>query len=221
VSASIEFLFDYVSPYAYLAWTQIHAIAEEHGRTVVPVPVLFAGLLEAHGTRGPAEVPARRRYLMKDVPRLAFTYGVPVNAPFAHPFNPLLALRASSLPMEPNVRRALVDGLFQAAWVERRRVVDAEVVDEIARAARYGDGASAQAVLPESKERVRAQTDRAIQAGAFGVPTILCDGELFWGCDSLPHLSRHLKGELVLPKDLVERWEHLPADAVRRGQGPR
>lgn len=219
MSAPIEFLFDYVSPYAYLAWTQIHAIAKKHGREVEPVPVLFAGLLEAHGTRGPAEVPARRRYLMKDIPRLAITYGVPVNAPFAHPFNPLLALRVSSLPMEREVRRALVDRLYQAAWVERRRIVDADVVDEIAKEAGYGEGASAKAVLPESKERVRAQTERAVRAGVFGVPTMLCDGELFWGCDSLPHLARHLSGELVIPNELVERWESLPADAVRRGQG--
>lgn len=221
MSAPIEFLFDYVSPYAYLAWTQIHAIAEEHGREVEPVPVLFAGLLEAHGTRGPAEVPARRLYLMKDVPRLAITFQVPVNAPFAHPFNPLLALRVSSLPMQRHVRRALVDGLYRAAWVERRRIVDPEVVDEIARSAGYGEGASEQAVLPEAKERVRAQTARAIEAGVFGVPSMLCDGELFWGCDSLPHLRRHLSGELRIPDDWVTRWQHLPTDAVRKGQGPR
>jgi 2-hydroxychromene-2-carboxylate isomerase len=216
----IQFFFDYVSPYAYLAWTQIHAIAREHGEEVEPVPVLFAGLLEAHGTRGPAEVPARRRYLMKDVPRIAITYGVPVNAPFAHPFNPLLALRVSSLPMPADVRRALVDGLYRATWVERRRVVDADVVDDVARAAGYGDGASASAVTPESKERVRAQTERAIQAGVFGVPTMVADGELFWGCDSLPHLRRHLSGDLRIPDEWVTRWADLPADAVRRGRGP-
>ncbi len=216
MSSPIRFFFDFISPYAYLGWTRIFSIAERFERDVEVTPILFAALLQAHGTRGPAEVPARRRYLMRDVPRLAFSYGVPVNAPFAHPFNPLLALRVASLPMEPDVRRGLVDALFRATWVDRRRVVDADVIDEIAESSGAGPDAAARASLPESKERVRKQTETALALGAFGVPTLIVDEELFWGCDSLPHLERFLAGELVLPKDLLERWADLPAQAVRK-----
>jgi 2-hydroxychromene-2-carboxylate isomerase len=67
--SAIRFCFDFISPYAYLAWTQVHALADRHGRAVEPVPVLFAALLDHHGTVGPAEVPAKRRYLMFDVVR--------------------------------------------------------------------------------------------------------------------------------------------------------
>ena len=52
----VTFYFDYISPYAYLAWTQIHRLAERNGRGVDPVPVLFAALLDANGQKGPAEI---------------------------------------------------------------------------------------------------------------------------------------------------------------------
>src|SRR5262245_43625018 len=96
---SIRFFFDFISPYSYLAWTQLPQLAQRHSCTVQATPVLFAALLDAHGTKGPAEVPARRRYVMKDIARKAHAFGVPIDVPFAHPFNPLLALRIASLPM--------------------------------------------------------------------------------------------------------------------------
>src|ERR1700754_987264 len=92
--------FDFISPYAYLAWTQLPGLAARHGCTIEPIPVLFAALLEHHGTRGPAEVPAKRRYLLVDVAPKARALGVPVGLPPHHPFNPLLALRLASLPLD-------------------------------------------------------------------------------------------------------------------------
>ena len=81
--SALRFHFDFLSPYAYLAWSRVHALAARHGREVEPVPVLFAGLLAAHGTRGPAEVEAKRRYLARDVLRIASAWGVPLSAPRA------------------------------------------------------------------------------------------------------------------------------------------
>lgn len=214
---TVRFLFDYLSPYAYLAWTQIHALAAKHGHEVEPVPVVFGALLGAHGTLGPAEVPARRRYLMKDVTRIAAAFGVPLAPPPAHPFNPLLALRVSSVPLDPTARRALVDRLFAQAWGDGRGVDTEDAVREAIAAC----GLDAEPLLAEAssdaiKARLRAQTDDAIREGVFGVPTMLVDGEMFWGCDSLPHLDRFLGGHDVVPRDLLERWANLPVGVTRK-----
>jgi 2-hydroxychromene-2-carboxylate isomerase len=217
----IRFYFDYVSPYAYLAWTQIHALAGRRGRGVVPVPVVFGAILDARGQRGPAEIPAKRAYLFKDCIRLAHGFGVPLVPPPAHPFNPLLALRASSLPMPEAARRALVDRLFAAVWGGGG---GAEGPEEVARAASAAGLDGAQVVrdagAPEAKALLRQQTDEALAAGAFGVPTVVADGELFWGVDALPHLERFLEGRDPVDADLVARWASLPASAVRRGARP-
>lgn len=85
-SRVIRFYFDYVSPNAYLAWTQLPALAERCGAVVQPVPVLFAGLLEAHRQLGPTEVPAKMRWMWTNVLRKAATIGVALNAPAFHPF---------------------------------------------------------------------------------------------------------------------------------------
>jgi 2-hydroxychromene-2-carboxylate isomerase len=215
----IRFCFDFISPYAYLAWTQIHALAERHGRAVEPVPVLFAALLDHHGTKGPAEVAAKRRYLMFDVVRKARALGVPVGPPKAHPFNPLLALRVASVPMDAAVRRALIDRIYAAVWSgEARDAEDRGVVAELAREVGLdGERVIAEAESTEGKARVRTQTEAAVAEGVFGVPTMLVDGEPFWGVDSLPQLETFLReGKPTIDRDTLARWSALKPSAERK-----
>ncbi|MDQ3037488.1 MAG: 2-hydroxychromene-2-carboxylate isomerase [Myxococcota bacterium] len=213
----IRFLFDFLSPYAYLAWTRLRDLAARHRRTVTPVPVLFAGLLEAHGTRGPAEVEAKRRYLVRDIQRIAHAWGVPLAAPHAIPFRSLTALRLATLPLEPDVRRALVDRVFEAAWARAEDVTDRAVLARIAAEAGAGDDALERAESPENKVALRRATEDAIAAGVFGVPTMLVDGEMFWGCDAVPHLERFLAGERAIDPAILEAFDRVPVGARRPG----
>ena len=203
--APLRFLFDFVSPYSYLAWTQIHRLAERNGREVEPVPIVLGAVLKARNAKGPAEVPHRRVYAARDLGRLAHVYGVPLVPPPVHPFNSLLPLRVASLPAPPAVRRALIDALFASTWVTGEGTTDRAVVARAADAAGLGDEALAEAETDAGKLRLRQQTEEALAAGVFGVPTLFADGEMFFGNDSLPHLERFLRGEQPpLPDDLVE-----------------
>lgn len=218
----IRFHFDFVSPYAYIAWTQIHALAARYGCEVDPVPTLFAALLESGGpgTRGPAEIPAKRIYLFKDTLRTARVLGIPFLPPVSHPFNPLLALRVASLDLSKEERRRVIDTLYAAIWGGGQGADSAEKVAPLLTAAGFdGPALVAAAGTPAIKERLRAQTEAAIQAGVFGVPTQRIGGELFWGYDSFGHLERFLRGQDPLaaePEDLLARWRALPASAQRR-----
>jgi 2-hydroxychromene-2-carboxylate isomerase len=215
----IRFHFDFVSPYSYLAWTQIHVVAERHGREVVPVPVLFAALLDQHGTKGPAEVAAKRRYLMFDLARKARMLGVPIGPPRSHPFNPLLLLRTASVPMDASARRRLIDRLYGAVWSgEAREVEDrATVVALASECGLDGEAVVAAAESPEGKARVRTQTARLVEEGAFGVPWMICDGEPFWGVDSLRELEAFLEGGApTTDAESIARWLALRPSAERR-----
>ena len=212
----VRFYFDFISPYAYLASTQVHALAERANRTVELAPILFAALLDAHGTLGPAEVPAKRIYIFKDVLRSAHVLGVPLSPPPAHPFNPLLALRVASLDLPAPERRRLVDALFQAAWAGGPGITEPDVVAKIATDVGLdGPGLVAAAGAADAKARVKARTDEALRLGAFGVPTLLVDGELFWGLDALSRAERRMRGQDPITPELLSRFRDVPAGSIR------
>lgn len=223
MSSAMSFYFDYVSPNAYLAWTQLPAIAERHGCAIEPVPVLFAGLLEATGQLGPAEVPAKMRWMHKNNLRKAARLGVVINPPAHHPFNPLLALRVSSLPLERAERSALIDALFQAVWTRGLHVSEPEVVERVADEIGLGGAELVAAARHEDcKARVRQQTDDAIARGVFGVPTMAVGDELFWGYDDVPHLELFLAGKDPLDPEEWPKWSSASSkpSAVRGRSRP-
>jgi 2-hydroxychromene-2-carboxylate isomerase len=217
MNKDIRFHFDYISHNAWIAWNQLHGLAKKYQCNVTPVPVLFAGLLQAHGQLGPAEVPPKLSWMLRNTLRKAAQLGIPLNPPASHPFNPLLALRVSSLEMDAGSRMRLVDSLFRAVWVNRFDVTSPAVVAQLA----ADSGLAARDVIAEAaeqsvKERVRQQTDLAIRTGVFGVPTMQVGGELFWGYDDFPHLELHLAGRDPLPPDYATTWSGVRSGAVRR-----
>src|SRR5437764_1336699 len=159
MTSTIRFYFDYESPNAYLAWTQLPKLASRYGFTVEPVPILYAALLDAHGQLGPGEMPAKGLWMGRNMLRKAALLGVPLNPPAFLPFNPLLALRVTILPLEPDQRRAVIAALFEAVWVRGLHVSDAAVVEGVLNELGLpGAALVAQARTPETKSLLRRQT---------------------------------------------------------------
>lgn len=222
MSAPVEFWFDFISPYAYLAWQRVHTIVEARGREVVYRPVLFASVLDHWGQLGPAEIAPKRVHAFKQVSRRAAALGVPMVPPPSHPFNPLLGLRLAGLElsgMPAARRRVLIDTLFDAVWGGGPGIDDPQVVGRLLTDA----GFDAQALLtaaiaPAHKQWLMAQTQAGIDAGVFGVPAMIVDGELFWGEDSLDDMARYLDGEDPLDPAALSQWADLPASATRQAR---
>lgn len=218
MTSIIRFYFDYESPNAYLAWTQLPKLADHYGFTVDPVPILYAALLDAHGQLGPGEQPTKGRWMSKNMLRKALLLGVPLNPPAFLPFNPLLALRMTILPLEDRMRRALIDALFEAVWVRGLHVSDATVAEAVATEIGLpGLSLVAQAQTPEIKSQLRAQTDEAITKGVFGVPSMMVGDELFWGYDDFPYLELFLAGKDPLGAVERQNWNRpVRASSMRR-----
>lgn len=213
----VRFYFDFISPYAWLAWARIGPLAARHDRPLIPVPVLFAGLLDAHGQLGPAEIPAKRRYVFRDVWRKARRLGLDVSPPPAHPFNPLAALRAV-IQLEGEAQRAAIGACFEAVWGGGPGLAEPETVARVLDAAGFdGAGLVAGGRDPAVKARLKQNTVDAIADGIFGVPSMVVDGELFWGTDSLIDLDAHLDGAAGPPPGLDRAWLDLKPAAVRPG----
>jgi 2-hydroxychromene-2-carboxylate isomerase len=200
--AKLYFFFDFISHNAYLAWTEVPALARKHNLALEPVPVLFAALLKAYGQVGPAEVPAKSRWMLWNVLRKARLQGIPIAPPFSHPFNPLLMLRLCCCELPREQRFDLIDRLFRATWAQGRAVHQAEVLHEILlEAGLEADRLMEEAQSDTTKVALRRHFEGALAAGVFGVPSMLASGELFWGYDDLGFLEAHLSGTDPLGTD--------------------
>jgi 2-hydroxychromene-2-carboxylate isomerase len=214
---SIQFYFDYESPNAYLAWTQLPQLARRYGYDVEPIAILYAALLDANGQIGPGEQPTKGRWMFKNILRKAALLGVPLNSPASLPFNPLLALRVTLLASEPKQQQAMITALFEAVWVRGLHVNEPAVVEGVVdELGLPGAALVAQAQSGEIKNRLRAQTDEAIAKGVFGVPSMTVGDELFWGYDDFPYLELVIAGKDPIDPIALQRWDGLRASSMRR-----
>ncbi|MEE2778405.1 MAG: 2-hydroxychromene-2-carboxylate isomerase [Acidobacteriota bacterium] len=215
---TLRFIFDYESPNAYIAWMELPRLEETYGLHLELTPVLYAGLLDAHGSVGPGEISAKGRWMTRDLLRKSARLGVPLNPPPHFPFNPLLALRVSLLDFADETRRCVIQALFEAVWVRELHVSELAIVERVLDeldlpAAELLE----QAQSPEIKTLLRSQTDEVAARGVFGVPAMEVDGEIFWGYDDFPHLELFLAGEDPLdPQRLADWAKPRPASSNRR-----
>jgi 2-hydroxychromene-2-carboxylate isomerase len=185
---NLDFWFDFSSPYAYLASTQIDALAARTGATLRWRPMLVGAVFKEVGQ---VQVPllaaseAKQRHYGLDMARWAAWWDVPFRFPATFPIRSLLPLRTFLAQPDPAFARAV----FHAAWGEGRDITDPDVL--------RGCGASEAALLaaPSMKQALVDQTEAAVAAGVFGAPTCIVDGQwLFWGQDRLDMVEKCLGG---------------------------
>lgn len=202
--------FDFVSPFSYL---QFAGYPELFRRADMALrPVVFAGLLNHWGQKGPAEIAEKRKQTYRYVAWQARKLGIGLRFPPAHPFNPIHALRlAVALGATPEV----VGTIYEFIWKEGRSVAD-EWGGLCARL--KVDDDSALIGAPGIKEQLRNNGEQAIAAGVFGVPTVLVDGEKFWGFDATAMLLEYLANPQLFDTAEMRRIDALPVAAERRRQ---
>jgi 2-hydroxychromene-2-carboxylate isomerase len=209
----VDFWFDPVSPYAYLAFERLPEALVGLSYTVAYRPIVFAALLKAHAHKGPAEIEPKRAWTFRQVHWLAHRAAIPIDTPLRHPFNPIalsrLAWATAAEGTTPS--RFVCEQVLRHVW---RGGADAE--DPARHAALVAqlpprvDPAS-----DANKQRLRDATDAALSRGVFGVPTLGVGDRLFWGFDSLDMVAACLRGDAWFEQAHWER-EGKPRDGVVR-----
>ena len=199
--------FDVISPFAALAVPDIEELCDRHEVTFRPV--LFAGLLKAFGHLGPAEIPAKRTQTYRIAQWIADERGIPFRTPPAHPFNPLALLRLLSV-RELSVADVAV--AFWLVWGEGRNPESPETAAALADAL----GVPLEAANgPQVKDRLRSNTEAAVAAGVYGVPTLAIGDELFWGLDAMPMARAYLADPGLFASGEMARVSNLLMATVR------
>jgi 2-hydroxychromene-2-carboxylate isomerase len=190
-----EFYFDFGSPSAYLAYTQLPKIAAACGAQIIWRPMLLGGVFKATGNQSPVLIEAKGKWMWGDLDRWARRYGVPLARNPHFIINTLTLMRgAAGYQMhEPARFLPYVEAMFRAMWVEPCNLGDLAVV--AATLQRSGFDAAAFAAMvadPAVKAKLIANTEDAVARGVFGAPTVFVGGEMFFGQDRLEFVREAL-----------------------------
>ena len=197
MARTLEFYFDYGSPYSYLADTQVEAIAQRTGATLVRKPMLLGGVFKATGNHSPAELPQKSAWSGFDMPMWARHYGVPFQRNPFFPVNTLALMRGAAAAQIDGSFERYHPAVFKAMWVEGRNLNDIKEVAAVLTAAGLDAGKFGARIQDQDvKDRLKATTDEAVARGVFGAPTCVVDKMMFFGNDRLPFVELALKEEL-------------------------
>jgi 2-hydroxychromene-2-carboxylate isomerase len=212
----ITFYYDPISPYAYLAFAQLPKALEGLSYSVTYTPILFAGLLKTYGQLGPAEIAPKRDWTCRQVLWQAKTLGVDFQMPSSHPFNPLPLLRLAVACGDENgcTNRFVTQQIFEFVWGATEDGVaqdaaDPERLAKLTEALAYKFKQGRESTSDAAKAQLKANTDEALQAGVFGVPSFVADKKVFWGLDSLPMLREYLSGSEWFDAQTANGWESV------------
>lgn len=203
-----DWYFDFISPYSYFALLRFDELRDQldiHYR-----PTLLAGLLEHWGHKGPAEISAKRTWTYRACTWWAMQQGIPFRFPAAHPFNPLPYLR---LAIAADNSPSAVKRIFEALWTTGADPSDERLVTQLAQALNVKTSRLSE---PDVKDALRRETEQAAARGVFGVPTLIVEGELFWGEDAMDFVKAYIADPGILASDEMKRVSSLPVGASRK-----
>jgi len=191
---NIDFYFDFISPYAYLAHYRLPALAQKYGYGVTYKPIdLKAAKLAAGNTAPPtAAMPAKLRFAMADLTRWAQRYGVPLAWSKAPPVTERANI-GTFFALDRGVEQAYVAALWGATFGAGGEFNSDEVLSEVARKLDWSPEEFLEFVQSdEARQRYAAGNQEAQARGVFGVPTMMVGDEIWWGNDRLAFLEGFL-----------------------------
>jgi 2-hydroxychromene-2-carboxylate isomerase len=195
MNRDVEFLFDYGSPFSYLASLRIEDFARRHDAAVVYNPILLGAVLKVTGNASPMTIPAKSRYMAIELQRWATRYGVAFKSnPYPFMSNTLRLMRGAVAAQQLGVFPPYHRAVYRATWAETQDLGD----DAVLRGVLEHAGVPASDLIAagerqEVKDRLRRNTDEAVRRGVFGAPTFFVGDEMFWGNDRFEFIEQALR----------------------------
>ncbi|CAN5907517.1 2-hydroxychromene-2-carboxylate isomerase [soil metagenome] len=197
MARTLEFFYDYGSPYSYLADTQVEGIAQRTGASLARKPMLLGGVFKATGNASPMTVEQKSKWTAFDMPMWAKHYGVPFTRNPFFPVNTLALMRGAAAAQIDGSFERYHPAIYKAMWVDGRNLNDLTELTKVLGAAGLDAAQIGKRIQDQDvKDRLKAITDEAVARGVFGAPTSFVGDMMFFGNDRLTFVESALKGDL-------------------------
>ncbi|WP_169054201.1 2-hydroxychromene-2-carboxylate isomerase [Nitratireductor sp. XY-223] len=195
MSKTVDFYYDFVSSASYIAYKRLPEMIEKAGGTINWKPMVLGGVFKAVGNSGPANIPAKGKWMFDDLQRICSRHGFRFSVNPKFPLNTIMVLRGAvaAEKLGDDVRKKYMDVMFDGAWANDDDLSDPAVVMELMDNAGLPAQEIANMVQDQAiKDELRTNTEAAVERGAFGAPTFFVNGEMHWGQDRLDDVMEAL-----------------------------
>lgn len=198
MSRSVDYYFTPQSPWTYLGHERFMRMAQAAGASVNVLPVDFGKVFPISGGLPLGKrAPQRQAYRLTELARFSKQLNMPLN--LQPKFFPVVGDDAARLIIAVNMQDGtdaamkLCSAVFAAVWVQERDIADAAVLQQLLEESGLPAERLAQSQSAQVQQQYESNTSQAIEAGVFGAPSYVIDGEIFWGQDRLEFVERALK----------------------------
>ena len=187
----LEFYFDFISPYSFLAHKQIRKIENKEGMKVIYKPVLLGGLHNLHGIKAPAFIPAKAKHMVRDCKLIAEKNNIRFKFNSYFPIRSLNLMRGVLVAEEDNIKKYYIENIFNTIWQDGLNMNDTVVIQKILQNLNINPKTfSLRATSSLIKDLLRKKTNEAYEKGVFGAPTFVVNKKIFWGQDRIEFALR-------------------------------
>ncbi len=191
---SLDFYFDFVSPYSFLAHKEIKKLEKKNSVKAHYKPILLGGLHNLHGIKAPAFIPSKAKFMIRDCKLVAEKKKIKFKFNSYFPIKTVNLMRGVFIAREDEFESYYIDKIFEAIWEDGLNMNDQNIVDKILKNTNINPKtfflrASGQSV----KNILIKKTDEAFEKGVFGAPTFLVNNKIFWGQDRLEYAIAEAK----------------------------
>ena len=187
----LEFYFDFISPYSFLAHKQIRKIENNEGLKIIYKPVLLGGLHNLHGIKAPAFIPAKAKHMVRDCKLIAEKNNIRFKFNSYFPIKSLNLMRGVLVAEEDNIKKYYIDNIFNTIWQDGLNMNDTIVIQKILQNLNINPKTfSLRTTSSLIKDLLKKRTNDAYEKGVFGAPTFLVNNKIFWGQDRIEFALR-------------------------------
>ena len=184
----LDFYFDFISPYSFLAHKQIYKIEKKDSIKIRYKPILLGGLHNLHGIKAPAFIPAKAKHMIRDCKLIAEKNKIKFKFNSYFPIRSLNLMRGVFVAEEDNYKSHYIDNIFNAIWQDGLNMNDENIIQKILKNLNVNPKTFfLRSASSSIKESLRKKTNEAYEKGIFGAPSFVSNNKIFWGQDRLEY----------------------------------